>query len=181
MIPPNHVLEKLQSLDSTIRLGWWGEGAGGEDKTDDKENRGCFVLLQLFHKRDSEASFFDVFNVGPIYGKPYDVLMRHPILIKCYQKQEVFNSDIIGDVIKMKTISVRDRYNASAKAKGEFEADQISDLGGQAGQDLWKRHKKRDNASNVAKKFTKFRGNLRDPKDRRTKYILNDSGKAGIR
>jgi len=181
MIPPNHVLDKLQSLDHTIRLGWWAEAAGGKDTTDDKDNRGCFVLLQLFHKRDADNTFLSVFDAGPVYGKPYDVLMRQPILIKCYSKQEVFNSDIIGEVITMKSKTVRERYNESAIAKGKYEADSIADLGGQAGEDLWRRHGKRDNASNVAKKFIKPMGKLRDPKDRTFRYVQQPGWKAGLK
>lgn len=183
MIPPNHVLEKLQQLDPTIRLGWWGEAAGGKDESDDTENRGCFVLLQLYHKRDTERTFLSVFDAGPVYGKPYDSLMRQPILVKCYTKQQVFNSDIIGEVIEMKSTTVRDRYNKSALEKGKREADELADLGGQIGQDLWSRHKKRDNASNVAKKFVKPMGKLRDPNDRKYKYVETGYGsnRAGIK
>lgn len=156
MHPPKHILDKLQELHPQVRIGWLGEDQPGcpADLSDDTDNRGCFVLLQLYHKRDFDRTFYQPFEYSTVFGKPYDPQVRQPVQLKAYQKQDVFNGAIIEDVRRMVQHTVRERYEASAMEKGSQVAAQISDLAGEAGQYLWHRKNKRDNADNVARKFT---------------------------
>ncbi len=153
MHPPQHILDKLQSLHPMIRLGWWSELAGGPDSSDDESNRGCFVLLQLYHKRDADRTYLDSWNsTGPVFGKDYDHGVRTPIWLKRYSKRDVFNGDIIGDVIEMLR-PYSERYIESAQAKGAMMASKMKDISGDAGEFLYHRARKSDHASNIARKF----------------------------
>ena len=170
MHPPKHILDKLQELHPQIRLGWLSaeDPACPKDTSGDTENRGCFALLQLYHARDATHTYLTPWDGhGPVYGKPYDLLARTPIWVTTFTKQEVFSGDVLGEVKKMLT-PLKDRYLESAKAKGAMESKQIKDLSGAAGEYLWHRKNKKDNANNTARKFekpveiTKSSDNLKD-------------------
>jgi hypothetical protein len=157
MHPPKHILDKLQELHPQVRIGWLSEElpGGSPDLSDDTENRGCFALLQLYHQRDSDRTYLTPWDSrGPVYGKPYDPLVRTPIWVRCFTKQEVFSGDVIGALQVMMT-PLKERYEVSARAKGGAEATKVKDMAGQGGEYLWHRKHKRDNANNTAAKFEK--------------------------
>lgn len=157
MHPPRHILEKLQELHPQVRLGWLSaeDPSCPPDTSDDTENRGCFALLQLYHKRDADNTYLTLWDArGPVFGKPYDPLVRHPVWVTSFTKQQVFSGDVIGEVKKM-LAPLKERYEVSAREKGSNEASRIKDMAGQGGEYLWHRKNKRDNANNVAAKFEK--------------------------
>jgi hypothetical protein len=157
MHPPAHILKKLQELHPQARLGWWAESAPGcpPDMTDDTDNRGHFCLLQLYHVRDFERTYLAAWDeAGPVYGKDYDRMSRVPVRLATFTKAQVFSGDIL-DSVKEMLRPFKERFETSARAKGAAEASRVKDMAGEAGEYLWHRKNKKDNANNVAAKFEK--------------------------
>jgi hypothetical protein len=150
MHPPEFVLRKVQELHPQARIGW----LGAERKDADDLNAGTFVLLQLYHARDASNTYLEHWNdKGPVYGKPYDRLSRVPVWVKNYSKEDVFSGKIIADIRTMVETTVKERYVKSALEKGAEQAAKMKDLAGAAGEYVWKRSQKRDNAMPNARKF----------------------------
>jgi len=142
MHPPNHIVEELYRVTKDARLGW-----DGASKT--------FALIQLYHTRDSERTFFGDFwrGRGPVFGHSYDPLQKVPMLIAHVKPEEVFSGKVIPMVRRWLT-PIKERTMASARKKGHEYQSQLNDLAEAGGDRLyWQAQRGTSSSTQIANKF----------------------------
>lgn len=136
MWSPRWVDEELYRVHKQCRLGWVGQERGPEDEL----NKGYFGLIQLYHKRDADKTFFgDKWgDRGPLFGRSFDPIVWVPIYLMDIEPVKVFDGSVIG-LLKQWIRPMRDRFMASAREKGEAYQTQLDNLAGEQGSYMhWK-------------------------------------------
>lgn len=139
MEAPSHITEALYRLHPQVRLGWIGEDRLSPDEP---LNKGKFALLQLYHVRDAERTYYgDPWgDRGPVFGRPYDRLMRVPIMLHLVSAEDVFSGRIVFDV-KRWMMPIRQRVEDAARERGREYQRQLDDLAGEIGSEMyWEAH-----------------------------------------
>lgn len=139
MEAPRHICEALYKLHQQARLGWVG---ADRLSPDEDLNKGQFALLQLYHRRDAERTYYgDPWNDrGPVFGRPYDRLMRVPIMLHLIHPQDVFSGKVIFDV-KRWMMPIRERVELAAVERGKAYQDELDNLAGEIGSEMyWSAH-----------------------------------------
>lgn len=139
MHAPDHICEALYRLHPQVRLGWVG---ADRLSPDEDLNKGQFALLQLYHARDAARTFYgDPWgDRGPVFGRPYDRLMRVPIMLHLVHPRDVFSGRIVMDVRHwMKPI--KQRVEEAALERGRDYQRKLDDLAGEIGSEMyWNSH-----------------------------------------
>ncbi len=149
MIPPNWVIESIQKVHKHARLGWRGIAPKpGEEK---ELNKGFFYVLQLYHKRDAERSALSApwkSEYGPIFGAPFDINSRVPMMVaKIEDARRVFSGSIIDD-LKFWMVPASRRARESAKEAGKKYKSAVHELAEEAADYmLWHNSKNWQNQS----------------------------------
>lgn len=140
MIPPTWICKELERLHPQLRLGWVGKPREG-----DELNQGFFALIQLYHSRDAERTFFTpwhtIENRGTIYGSRFDPLMRLPIYLADIEPADVFSGACLP-AIKRWMRPMKERHMESAIEKGKAYEAEVQDMSeGAADYMLWSANK----------------------------------------
>ena len=145
MNPPSFVVEGIEKIHKYARLGW-----RGLDKRPDEEtlNKGFFYLLQLYHKRDVlKNALAAEWTHGPVYGSPYDINVRTPVMIAKLSHDDIFKG-LILEKLRYWMIPMQRRTRDSALEAGKAYAAKVHDLAeGQADFMLWHNSKTWQNAT----------------------------------
>lgn len=161
MHPPSWVVDSIVNLHpkKLLRLGWVGEYMKEDDESQDDElNRGSFVLIQLFHKRDAATkatafSWSDYPNRGSIYGPDFDRLMREPVPIAYFSKMDVCQGRIIP-IVKEWMRPLRERMIEDKTTKGRQMNTAMADMVGSAGDRMyWHAQRSPHRGKIIANKF----------------------------
>ena len=134
MHPPEFMCKALERIHPQLRLGWIGK----DHQPGEALNQGCFALIQLYHTRDAERTFFTPWgDTGPIFGSKYDLLSRTPIYLADIAPEDVFSGAFLAIVRKwMKPM--KERYMESAVEKGKaYESANQEQAEAQADLMLW--------------------------------------------
>jgi hypothetical protein len=159
MHAPDWVTEELFNVHKQARLAWLGvpsddDEAEGEEK---ELNRGTFVLLQLYHKRDvaniSTVTPWEEFPCkGPIFGRRFDPISRKPVVLAYITPQDVFSGKVIK-MVKDWCKPMKQRYAETAQAKGKQLNETLDDQVGEAADYMmWKANQGYDKPNIVARK-----------------------------
>lgn len=158
MEAPRHITEAIYRLHNQVRLGWIGE-----DRLSPEEplNKGKFALLQLYHRRDAERTFYgEPWNDrGPIFGRPVD-RSRVPIMLTFLDPEVVLNGSFMcacdgclagmdpcpraycdhkhnGVLLRRWMMSMGARMIRSAEERGKVYQLQLDDLAGEMGSQMY--------------------------------------------
>lgn len=138
MEAPRHITDKLYDLHKQVRLGWVGEDRGPEDEL----NKGKFALIQLYHRRDAERTYYgDPWNDrGPIFGRSFDRLARVPIMLHLIEPEDVFSGKVVVDLKRWMT-PIGKRMLESARERGKQYQTEVDNLAGEMGSRMyWDAH-----------------------------------------
>lgn len=136
MHPPNWVVEKLEEIEPSTRLGWVGE-----DRTspDDELNKGTFAILQLFRKRASKKMICERWKGrGPVYGSSYDLLTHDPVWIINVSKEDVFSGKVVA-LLKRWVTPIQERLDAVNVQRGRDYESNIQDMAHELGTELYRK------------------------------------------
>jgi len=145
MHAPDWVSDELYRIHKNCRLGWVGQDREGPD---DELNKGTFGLIQLYHRRDAEKTYFGDFwnDRGPIFGRSFDSLFWVPIYIVDVPPVQVFDGTVI-ELLKRWMIPFKQRYMEAALEKGQQYKTMVDDLAGEQGSYMFWKSRQTDAAS----------------------------------
>tara|TARA_B100000809_G_C14971196_1_gene470996 strand:+ start:122 stop:667 length:546 start_codon:yes stop_codon:yes gene_type:complete len=135
MNPPNWVVNKLEEIEPSTRLGWIGED---RISPDDEPNKGSFALLQLFRKRATKKLICDRWkNRGPVFGSRYDPLTHDPVWIINISKEDVFSGKAIS-LLRRWVTPIQERLDEVNVQAGRNYESTIQDMAHELGTELYK-------------------------------------------
>lgn len=142
MRPPEHICKSIERIHKWARLGWHGSDTDGR-----------FALLDLYPAPLAARSFeLHWEDRGPVYGSPYDAMMRVPIVKGWFHPQHVYSGELVRDLRRMRS-SLVERVRKHNEKRIREEQARKKDLAGEAGEELyWNAQKSNHTGPIVAKK-----------------------------
>lgn len=140
----------MQRLHPNLRLGWCGD-AFYDEFLDEDYPEGHYVVVQLYHRRDAEGSFFAEYpSQWPLHGKPYDPLIMRPMYKFRVSPREVWGGAVLEE-IKRFLRPIREEFLDYAAEHNSEEDTKWDDMIEEFGDRLY--HSKGEGAPILADKF----------------------------
>jgi hypothetical protein len=158
MHPPEWVVSELENLHSQARLGWLGVPDEDDPEEEKELNRGTFVLLQLYLKKDVEriptSTPWRLFPcAGPVFGKRWDPLEREPVALAHIAPKDVFSGKVLA-IVKEWMRPAYERVVEDAKIRGSNVASRMEDNSRAAADWFWwAKNKSPFTTPSIPKKF----------------------------
>jgi hypothetical protein len=141
----------LRELCPDARWAWYGKPKHGESE---ELNRGQFALLQLYRRHEASGALYEQWgDKGPIFGAPFDRDRYEPLWLANFTPEDVFALRFVP-VVRRWMRPLRARLVESAQQRGLDYENEIKQLAGRIGDEMWWRSQRStDTPIVVPKKF----------------------------